>query len=61
MNNAVKAVFTRGLRAVLMAFFLFIARAFLTWPWLSFIIGAFLLYGCLCFGYAAFLAWTQHS
>jgi hypothetical protein len=59
LNSAVKAVFTRGLRAVLMAFFLFIARAFLTWPWLAFMIAAFLIYACICFAYAGFLAWTQ--
>ncbi|RXT55675.1 hypothetical protein [Lacticaseibacillus chiayiensis] len=59
MNSAVKAFFTRGLRAVLMAFFLFIARAFLTWPWLAFMIAVFLIYACICFAYAGFLAWTQ--
>jgi hypothetical protein len=42
-----------------MAFFLFIARAFLTWPWLAFIIVAFLIYACGCFAYAGFLAWVQ--
>jgi len=59
LNSTVKVVLTRGLRAVLMAFFLFIARAFLTWPWLAFIIVAFLIYACGCFAYAGFLAWVQ--